>query len=283
MKNEIHTIVTDLDGTLLDRSSRISELTRMVVQKGIDSGKYFIIATGRRFFSTFQFAAQFEGNIGLVSNNGQIIRMSHDAKRIREFYLDRTEVVRIVESGKGFGFFPLLHTDHFEEGIDMITEIPMQDPLYMNYSGGNSDRSLLIKNCLDFDLTRITVICILSHDKEKLYSFDRLLKLEIPDGSFRGIITDIPSVGPCMEIIRKDVSKWTGVQELLRINGSGGSGVISFGDELNDLELIRESGHGVAMSNGIDILKKNAKHISEYPNHEDGVAKTLIKLGIVEI
>jgi HAD superfamily hydrolase (TIGR01484 family) len=71
-KSSIHTIVTDLDGTLLSADGSISELNRKVLQKAIDSGLLLILATGRRFYSTYKLASYFTGTLPLICNNGQI-------------------------------------------------------------------------------------------------------------------------------------------------------------------------------------------------------------------
>ncbi|UNF62620.1 HAD-IIB family hydrolase [Spiroplasma poulsonii] len=54
--------------------------------------------------------------------------------------------------------------------------------------------------------------------------------------------------------------------------------VIAFGDEMNDLELLQNVGYGVAMKNGNDNLKTNARGITHLTNDEGGVGDYLEKL-----
>ena len=54
--------------------------------------------------------------------------------------------------------------------------------------------------------------------------------------------------------------------------------VISFGDDNNDIEMIRASGIGICMKNGSDLLKINSNYVSEYTNDEDGVGRELSKI-----
>ena len=49
------------------------------------------------------------------------------------------------------------------------------------------------------------------------------------------------------------------------------SDVVSFGDDYNDIDMIKHSGIGVVMGNGIPELKDVADYITE-TNDNDGVA-----------
>ncbi|SHJ85735.1 Cof-type HAD-IIB family hydrolase [Pseudozobellia thermophila] len=73
-----------------------------------------------------------------------------------------------------------------------------------------------------------------------------------------------------IEIAPKTVSKLTAIQLLLQ-EGETMADVISFGDNYNDMEMLRHSGLGVAVGNARDEVKAIADHVT-LPNTEDGVA-----------
>ncbi len=79
-----------------------------------------------------------------------------------------------------------------------------------------------------------------------------------------------------LEINTKSVSKASAI-EILRQNFQVEiSEIIAFGDNWNDTEMLRYAGHGVAMENAPDEVKKCANEIA--PKHtEDGVAQILEK------
>ena len=54
----------------------------------------------------------------------------------------------------------------------------------------------------------------------------------------------------------------------------------SFGDDRNDLEMIREAGIGVAMGNAIDIVKETADHVTDSCENL-GVVKALHHFGLL--
>jgi hydroxymethylpyrimidine pyrophosphatase-like HAD family hydrolase len=52
------------------------------------------------------------------------------------------------------------------------------------------------------------------------------------------------------------------------------SEIAAFGDDLNDIDLLRYAGYGVAMENALDEVKAVADYICD-TNDNDGVAKWL--------
>ncbi|MBM9578030.1 HAD family hydrolase [Leptospira sp. 201903070] len=279
--SQIHTIAVDLDGTLLNSKSKISPLTHAVLQKAIDQGKNLVIATGRRFFSTFSFAKEFKGDVHVVSNNGQILRHSPSAERISESYLEPKLVYDILLLGKEFHTPPILHVDRFEDGVDMLTEVPITSEIYHNYSGGDLSRTRSIGDFLSLELDKILVVCFLSLQREDLDSLVQKISALPGASDLRCILTKIPGVAYCVEIINFSVSKWSGISRFLSLKGLDGNGVVSFGDERNDLEMLIHSGFGFAMKNAVPEIKSSTKHVTRYSNEEDGVALALVENRIV--
>lgn len=50
--------------------------------------------------------------------------------------------------------------------------------------------------------------------------------------------------------------------------------MIAFGDEDNDIEMIKYASHGIAMNNGLQELKDVANDTT-YSNNEDGIGRYL--------
>ena len=73
------------------------------------------------------------------------------------------------------------------------------------------------------------------------------------------------------------VSKSDAVRRVVEREGADLSAVIAFGDDTNDIEMIRDTGIGVAMANAVDSVKSAADHITA-SNDEDGVALAIEEL-----
>ncbi|SDM84209.1 Cof-type HAD-IIB family hydrolase [Kriegella aquimaris] len=74
-----------------------------------------------------------------------------------------------------------------------------------------------------------------------------------------------------IEVAPKSVSKLSAIKQLLN-EGSTINDVISFGDNYNDIEMLKYSGYGVAVGNAREEVKAIAKSIT-LKNTEHGVAQ----------
>ena len=75
----------------------------------------------------------------------------------------------------------------------------------------------------------------------------------------------------------KEATKALGNRNLMRIVGGSLADVIAFGDDLGDMEMLRQAGVGVLMKNAKPELREEGLQISEFTNDEDGVARFLEK------
>lgn len=89
------------------------------------------------------------------------------------------------------------------------------------------------------------------------------------------------SEGPMCDINPKGVSKATGIRRICQRMGIPMEDTIAFGDDRNDLEMIREAGIGVAMGNAIDTVKEAADHVTDSCENQ-GVVKALRHFELID-
>lgn len=94
--------------------------------------------------------------------------------------------------------------------------------------------------------------------------------LEICGGTF-GAIRSTPFY---LEITAKGVNKSSALDHICEGLNIAKDNVIAFGDQLNDMEMVRDAGIGVAMGNAHTDLKQVADIVTE-DNNNDGIAKVL--------
>ena len=56
--------------------------------------------------------------------------------------------------------------------------------------------------------------------------------------------------------------------------------IMAFGDGMNDLEMVREAGLGIAVENAVQPVKDVADYIT-VSNENDGVAKAIEKFALI--
>lgn len=67
-----------------------------------------------------------------------------------------------------------------------------------------------------------------------------------------------------LEIVPRGINKWVGMQLLLEDLGIGRESLMSCGDGSNDLQLVSNSGIGVAMGNAVPAVRHSPHSIRCY-------------------
>ncbi|HIW92507.1 MAG TPA: Cof-type HAD-IIB family hydrolase [Candidatus Corynebacterium avicola] len=85
------------------------------------------------------------------------------------------------------------------------------------------------------------------------------------------------SGAPFIEIMAPGVTKATGLERLCAHLGIIPAEVVTFGDGINDIEMLRWAGHGVAVANAAAEVREAADHVTA-ANDDDGVALVIEEL-----
>lgn len=250
-------VVTDLDGTLLRSDKSVSERTVNVLRRLDDMDVKIAVATARASRSVYKLVPSGFRNIYYIFYNGASVYYNNE--EIYSRYIDAVKAKEIV----------LWFLSRYP-GIEISLE--MLGNLYTNFDIRKMESWFPPFEQVDFQTLefkpagKILVNLRYVGDISEVYEF-------LPDDC-RIIITDNGALG---QILNKDVSKAGGVKALAEVLGIGLDEVISFGDDYNDIEMIRECGIGVAMGNAPQDIK-DAAYIITASNDEDGVAIILEKL-----
>ena len=78
------------------------------------------------------------------------------------------------------------------------------------------------------------------------------------------------------EISLKDVDKWNAIEYLIKKLNIKEEEVIAIGDNINDKEMIKNAGLGIAMKGSTPIIENEANYITD-SNNEEGVANAIKK------
>ena len=80
-----------------------------------------------------------------------------------------------------------------------------------------------------------------------------------------------------MEIFPAEAGKGSAVKRLADILGIPVENTYAAGDEQNDISMIEAAGHGIAMINGTDLVKRSADLITDADNNHDGLAPFILQ------
>lgn len=250
-------IVVDLDGTLLNMNQECSRKTKKYLKKLKDMGHIIVIATGRALRSGIEITDGAEFANYVISSAGAVIYDMENSKIISKNNIDMDEVRRIysicnndeiknLEFGDLFYYHKYIYDGAFESSFGkMIKDIDE----YLN-------------SCDDiFHITvKLKDMSKLDEYYNKLDS-DKLFVLRMQD-SF--------SDEKFLEIFSKGVSKYSAIKFVMNRENISNDRVITFGDGMNDMDMIKNAGVGVAMGNALTELKEVSDYVT-ISNNDNGV------------
>ena len=147
----------------------------------------------------------------------------------------------------------------------------INNELYTNFKDDNvfGTNKFITIDLKSFKLLSPTKILI---DMRSIDDVDAF-KLKLPQDC-NIIVTDNGKLG---QIMAKGVNKLNGLRCILDKLGASLERVVFFGDDINDIELLKACGTGVAMGNAVDEVKSIADFVTT-SNDEDGIAVFLNKV-----
>ncbi|WP_337969794.1 Cof-type HAD-IIB family hydrolase [Virgibacillus salexigens] len=257
MHNKI--VFFDIDGTILDHDKQIPLSTKKSIQKLKENGVYVAIATGRApfMFEDIRKELQIES---YVSFNGQYVVF--EGETVYENPIATEEL-----------------TNLYRKTAQMEYPIVFMNNQEMRASVGNHPFITESMGSLKFDYPKVDpefyqsnkihqalLFCEKEEEAPFVQSHDQLHFLRWHDYS--------------CDILPSGGSKAVGVEKLIQASGLDIKDTFAFGDGLNDIEMIKETGTGIAMGNAVPELKKVADFTTDSVDL-DGIQKGLAYFQLV--
>ena len=249
----ISIILSDLDGTLFRNDKSISDYTKQIIRQVQAKGVLFGVCTARAKVNAVKFLDGIEPDI-LISNGGGLI--TYRGQKIYNCEFSVSEIRQLIN--KTFEVF----------GKDIIISADNEKGLYSNSTEELGDKFWTFNDFSDFREPCMKM-CIESLDKEKVSKVANCLG--------EGLIDYLPfSDIPWYKLSKKDATKEKAIEALCRELNVPVSQVVAFGDDFNDIGMLKLCGTGVAMDNAIEEVKQTADEVCA-SNEEDGVAQWMKK------
>lgn len=260
-------VVSDLDGTLLNKNHQLSARTKDVVQRLSARGVKFVFATGRHFLDVDKLRSDLGIEMYLITSNGARVH-NLAGEKIFEHNIDEDLVPAILSYRHQMK--NKARSNVYQENSWFIEE---ELPELLEFSA----HSRFKYQVCDFDAvpsSQVQKIFFVSreHDYLKPLSDDLAEKY----GDRLSLTYSMPH---CFEIMGQGISKASALEEVLKLKGCEFRDAIAFGDGMNDVEMLSAVGRGVLMGNADERL------VAALPNNEqtgfsdeDAVANYLASL-----
>lgn len=241
-------IVTDLDGTLLKNDKTISEYTTDIIRRVKKADILFAVATARPIRAVKEHLPFINFDIGIFHNGAVILEPNGNILNIG--IGNSYEIIKKILIDKQ----------------DCHIAVEINDEMYANFDADRIWKGLIFNYTASFDeIQNMTadkiIIEVNSIDSMEHYNkyLDEHLYLQLSEHTVA-------------MIMNKSATKLNAIQYIVEKYGMDLKNVISFGDDYNDIEMIKGCGKGIAMGNALDEVKAAADDLCEV-NENDGVAK----------
>ncbi|NVJ56560.1 MAG: HAD family hydrolase [Vibrionaceae bacterium] len=258
--SDIKFIAADMDGTLLDENGQLNpeffDIYPQLTQKGI----IFAAASGRQYYSLIETFAPVKEQMMFIAENGTLVM--HQGKELYSCEIDKPSIKAIIKQARAI------------EGAQIVlcgkksAYIETQDPDALKEFAKYYHRCQYVEDLLQVEDDFIKVaICHFGGTEELVYpAFNH---------AFGHTHQVVVSAKIWLDLMNAKASKGAAIEHLQRTLGFSFEQTMSFGDYLNDLEMLKTSGHSYAMDNAHPKVKQVARFTA--PSNKEAGVFTVIK------
>ena len=267
---KIRLVAVDLDGTGLTDEKEFTAYTRRTLQALIDRGYEVVPTTGRSYYGLVENLLKLDGVKYVISADGAFVTEHATGTRIREKLIPCEAAASLADELLEPGNCVYYHRNDARCTHVMACTSP---DIYRNQIWRPSfppKDELITENFGDYirekgeDVVKIGLFF-----DAAAYGFERyemLIREKYPE------VEKFRADKNSLEITSCETSKGKALAFLADRLGLEPSEICAFGDNGNDVEMLRYAGLGVAMGNAIPEAREAADHVIG-TNNEESVAK----------
>lgn len=257
--NNIKFIATDMDGTLLNEHSQLDPKFFDLYERLAERDIIFAAASGRQYYSLIETFAPLKDRMMFVAENGTLVM--HQGKELYSCTLEKSEIESIIQEARAI------------EGAHVVlcgkksAYIETQDKQATTEFAKYYQRCDYVEDLLSVEDEFIKVaICHFGGSQEHV--------AQAINAKFSADYQVVVSAKIWLDVMNAQASKGAAIKHLQQSLGFSYEQTMSFGDYLNDFEMLQESYHSYAMENAHPQLKEIAR-FSAPSNIDAGVFKVL--------
>ena len=245
----IKLIATDIDGTLVkDGSSSLPEELSRTIESVIDRGIIFAACTGRSMISARRLFGPLQERIHFIACNGT--QIGQGGKLLFSEDVDRALLNKMAKDIRRYPF-----------------AVPFFTGDNVMYADTDDDKLLeWMESGYQEDITRVADITAMPGKFVKLSVFD---KNRNSGESFRdfcekwkGQVSMATAGKMWLDIYKAGVNKGTALRKLQASLGITPEETMAFGDQQNDIEMLKAASYSYAVENALPEVKKKARYVA---------------------
>lgn len=266
----IKLVTIDMDGTLVNSQRQVTPEVIAAVAEAKAKGVRIVLCTGRPFPGVEPELALLnlmDDSDYVITYNGSLVQNVKTKEVIFSAELTKDDYLVINYMAQKLGVH--LHVS----GEDAIYTANRDISPYTVYESHLVHMPIRFRSSDEMMQLDLNMIKMMMIDEPEI--LDAAIQ-QIPE-EFKENYTVVKSAPFYLEVLNKAANKGAAVHALAEHLGLTKDEVMAIGDNENDLSMIQYAGTGVAMANGIPLIKEHADYITTATNDEDGVAEALRK------
>lgn len=250
----IKLVALDLDGTLLDDHLKVSIRTKEAINNLVNRGIFVALVSGRMLRAAELVSSMLELKLPIVAYNGAKVFIP-GKEEIFCKKIPLSEALKVIKYG---------------EERDLYVKVYIDDVLYIKEP---DKESLAFAKSRNIDYKVVGKLSEnIKDDVNMIVIYYKENRNGVIDEKLKDInVTVTASVSFTIDVVPKGVSKDKGLMMLAEHLNIERQNILAIGNGLNDLEMLRYAGIGIAMKNSEKCVLDRWNNISQYTNNEEGV------------
>lgn len=260
-KIPIKLMVFDLDDTLLDSNLSISLRTYQAIRQAMAKGIKVMLATGRMYSSAIPFARSLGLDMPLISYNGAMINSYPSGERLFHYPIKQEAAKQVMELCRERQWY----IQTYINDVLYVKEIDKHAKLYAKTTGAQPIS--VGEQLYNMSEAPTKMLAIAEPDQIERMKGELASQLE-------KILYIAESKPGYLEINDLTVNKGTALKLIASQLNISPLEIMTFGNGINDIEMLNYSGWGVAVGNSSPAVKKIARLVTG-SNDKEGVADVI--------
>ena len=260
---KIKFIATDMDGTLLNKNKALPNNFFYVLEQLQMAGVLFAAASGRQFYSLEHTLAPVKDKIIFIGDNGTMVM--YKGKELYSITIPREEAQQFIRAARQIPNSYLVLVGKKSAYIET------QDPIALTEIPHYYHRLETVPDLLavEDDIIKVSVLHL---GKVAEHVYPQL-------AYFKGSHQIVMGSEIWLDFMHKDASKGAAIKKLQQIFNFSYEQSMSFGDYLNDIEMLEQTYYSYAMENAHPEVKAVARFIA--PSNEEAGVLQVIKAKVL--
>lgn len=280
----IKLVASDLDGTIIDNDNLINANNYKAINDINNKKINFVICTGKTYPIIKGMCSKISASYGIFGNGNQIINLK-TGEEIYKKLLSKEEINTCINIAKSNNLHVHCYTDS-EVISEKLLYMDLRNYVLMKNNKYPSSMSFkivdniqeYINNSPNINISKL-VISSPTHLSKIQHEISNKLDVSVIFINKTGKYIDsvINTEYEYLDISPKGVSKSSALKILGNYLNIDSKEMMAIGDNLNDVEMIKNSGIGIAVANAYDELKSVATYTTKNPVETGGFAEAVYK------